>query len=289
MMRSEFAKMYGTPGHDEEQEKVAQAEVFAKLAASESIDLNQLTDEQVAELWDATFSEDASEEKTAAASTEELYEQAQQEFSGVASETDMQKQADAFGRQAAHSFYAEMQEIEKAGAGKIENLKGFAKGVGQKVKEVASKAGKAVGKETGISDIAGGASGMRRTEGIRKAQKRGFSVAEHKPDIKTLGKGVGKASKTLAAGAGLGLGAQKALEGTKQSAALDQLAGQLAFEKAAEAQWDSEEAAERLNAILTLGAGESEKIAHAENTDQAIEIRSLELLELAGYPVTWEE
>lgn len=69
--------------------------------------------------------------------------------------------------------------------------------------------------------------------------------------------------------------------------ALDELAAGRAVEKAAEAQFDPNEAGARINAVLTLGVQESTKIAHVQDLPTAIEVRSLELLEAAGYPVEW--
>jgi len=317
MMDQYCAEMYNTTGHDEQKEKIAQAEAFAKLAADNGIDLNELTDPQVAELWDATFSEEE-EDKTAsagsAADVEDLYKQANEEFSGYASQTEMQKQADAFGRQAAHAFYQELDEIEKAaeGAGRLSRLGDYVRRAGQSisetagkagktVSEAAGKAGKAIGEESGVSDIARGVSGIRGREAMRAASNTGKTmkkrsigdvVRTHKPALKSIASGAGKAARTTAAAGGVGgagyLGVKAMKERDKSASALDQLAGELAFQKAAEDGWDQEEAAERLNAVLTLGAGESEKVAFANDTDEAIEIRSYELLDLAGYPVSWE-
>jgi len=74
----------------------------------------------------------------------------------------------------------------------------------------------------------------------------------------------------------------------KESSALDILAGELAVVKVAESGlYDPEEAGDRISAVLTLGAPESEKIASVQDVEQAKDLRALELLELAGYPVTW--
>jgi hypothetical protein len=75
----------------------------------------------------------------------------------------------------------------------------------------------------------------------------------------------------------------------KNASAIDQLALDMAVEKVAEAGWDMDEAGDRLAAVVTLGLGGSEKIAAAPYGDvnTAVEIRSLEFLEAAGYPVEW--
>jgi hypothetical protein len=44
---------------------------------------------------------------------------------------------------------------------------------------------------------------------------------------------------------------------------------------------------QKLSAVLVLGPRPSEKIASAQNYEQARHVRALELLEMAGYPVSW--
>jgi len=79
-------------------------------------------------------------------------------------------------------------------------------------------------------------------------------------------------------------------ESTKEASYhdLDQVAAEQALEKAASAGYARDEAANRLNAVLTLSPPESEKIAFVQNFEDALDVRSSELLELAGYPVNWE-
>ena len=75
----------------------------------------------------------------------------------------------------------------------------------------------------------------------------------------------------------------------KKASAIDQLSAYKAVEKAASIGYSSEEAADRISAVLTLGLANNDgvKVASAPNVETATEIRSLELLEAAGYPVTW--
>jgi len=74
----------------------------------------------------------------------------------------------------------------------------------------------------------------------------------------------------------------------KAASAIDEYAFDLAVEKVAELGWDPNEAAERMDALFTLDAvPETAKLASAGDVNEAIDIRSLELLEAAGYPVTW--
>ena len=74
----------------------------------------------------------------------------------------------------------------------------------------------------------------------------------------------------------------------KEASALDQLAAVRAIKLASENNFDAAEAEDKVSAVLTLKlARESTKVASAPNVQVATEIRALELLEAAGYPVTW--
>jgi hypothetical protein len=119
-MNSALAQMYGTGGVDtEEQEKIANLELFAKLAAQHNIDLSSLSDEQVQELYAQTFDtgmpkiasddedngEDDEDKKKAKA---EEYVEEKKAFQEKFAE------ADFMGRVMAHAFVQERDEIEKA-------------------------------------------------------------------------------------------------------------------------------------------------------------------------------
>ena len=68
---------------------------------------------------------------------------------------------------------------------------------------------------------------------------------------------------------------------------IDEIAAHEAFRKAAEAGFDTNQAADRINAVLLLGPGESDKVASCRTAEEAVDIRSLEILEMAGYPVNY--
>lgn len=68
---------------------------------------------------------------------------------------------------------------------------------------------------------------------------------------------------------------------------MDEVAAHEAFRKVASAGWDTNQAADRINAVLLLGPGESDKVASCRTVEDAVDIRSLEILEMAGYPVTY--
>lgn len=126
---------------------------------------------------------------------------------------------------------------------------------------------------------------VRRAAGKLQAMQEGAARGKQ---LRGLAKTVGLYGG--AAGAvGLGAAALSGGKDKKSSAYyLDKWAAELAFEKAAEAGWDADEAAAILNSLLTLGPTESEKVAAADDLGEALEYRSLELLEEAGYPVNWD-
>lgn len=196
--------------NQEEAEKVAEVELFTKLAAENGIDLDALSQEQVNELWVAfkTAGEESEEsgkdeEKD---DEEEKKEKAKAEFAAKKEASMKIAESDELGRLMARSF---MDEVTKIASGR--------------------------GPTTGSSKVAAAASTPAATS----------------------------------------------------APALDQLAAERAVEKAASANYDPEAAAQRVHAVLVLGAPDSIKVASAESLEHAVDIRALELLELAGYPVQY--
>lgn len=281
-MNELLANYYGTngAGQREELEKQAQIELFSKLAAENNIDLNALTDEQVQGLWDTTFKTASDEEGKKEESDEEKKEKAQAEFAEKKEASDKLAEADFLGRTMAHSYVDELRKIagEATPGETVEQKEAGLKDKAQKalwaVQGKANKAGKAVGghlERVGkkVTNTATGAGGGANAMAPGKA--------------KAVGAGVYGAGGAAAAGAGVA--AKKHMD--KKSSAIDELAFGEAVEKAASAGFDAEEAAQRVNAVLILGVEESTKIAAAQDVDEAVGIRSLELLELAGYPIEW--
>jgi hypothetical protein len=314
MMNMDLAAMYGTPGGPsaEDLEKTAQADLFVKLAAEQGIDLNQFNDEQIADLWNATFAktaedgeekkEEGEEKKEEEGGEEEKKEEEKKEAAAreFASQKEWQEKVaemDYLGRLMAHAYVQELGQIgesmekeagprEWAGAAKrgIESAGKYLKGKGEAASAAVGKAGRKV-KEKAESEgykvkniiHRGPFADERKLWGSAKARRVGAAVLAAKGGAGAAGVyGVHKGLGELYGGK------------TKTESALDESAAELAVEKAAEAGWNAQEAAERLNALFTLDAApESEKTAAASNVDEAIDIRSLELLEAAGYPINW--
>ena len=291
-MNLDLAAMYGTPGGQEEYEKVAEAELFAKLAAENGIDLNQLSDEQVAELYDSTFS------KSAGGPGEEGGEeggdgedvkvaQAHAEFAAVEEWNEKVAEMDHLGRVMAHSFTQEMGAIKEAA--EVDH----ATGTTTKERGRVGKAYDATKARVGRAYDSSKASVGRGVDAVNAHHARvGAAVGHRIPGInkpmtermaRNIGRGVYGAGAAAAGGAAYA--AKRHMD--KKGSAIDELAAESAFLKAAQAGYDQDEASQRLTAVLTLGLGDSEKIASAGSVDDAVEIRSLEFLEAAGYDVNW--
>jgi hypothetical protein len=76
----------------------------------------------------------------------------------------------------------------------------------------------------------------------------------------------------------------------KHGSAIDQLGAERSYFLAKEAGIDPEEAFRKVAGVLALGLiKDSEKVASAPNVDAAVHLRALELLEKAGYAVTWQD
>lgn len=185
----------------EDAEKVAQAELFLKLASKNGINLDSLTNDQINELWSATFSKTAEEEEEKEDDKEKI-QKAKEEHEKAKESAAKVAEAEMMGRVMAESYVNHLQKIASKGGLDFSN----------------------------------------------KAKEE---------------------------------------EKTSSGSYLDELACQVALQKVAQAGLDVDEAAQRLGAVLTLGAAESEKIAHVHQFGDAVDVRSSELLEMAGYPIDW--
>lgn len=202
LINAHFAK---TAASNEEAEKLAEVELFTKLAEENGIDLDQLSQDQVNDLWYAfkTAGDEEPEKKEEEKDDkEEKVEKAKAEFAEKKEASMKIAESDELGRLMARSFMDEVQKL---------------------------------------------ASGQPPTQ----------------PKVASAPTPVTSAP------------------------AIDQLAAELACEKAASAGYSADEAAQRVIAVLTLGAPDSIKVASAATLEAAVDVRALELLELAGYPVQY--
>lgn len=305
----------------DEAEKVAQIEIFEKLAAEEGIDLEKLSEEQIGYLWNQVFAKEASAEEgkkdddkgekekdSEGDPAEAKKEEAKKEHEEKKEAAAKLAEAAYLGKVMAHSLVSELNKIAAAhGAGEGtdageqvaegENKEAampphLAKALG-KGKELAGKAGKSVGDaaKRGKELL----TGSKLKEHIGNASSKAPSVQHlHMDEAMNEARKVTKArigAGAAAAGAAAGAGVAAAKAGKKkESSAIDELALEAAVKIAEAGGFDGEEAAQRVLGVYHLSLlGESEKIAAAADTDAAIEIRALEFLETAGYPVTWNE
>lgn len=289
-MHEELASYFGTNAavSEEEIEKEAQAQMFLKLAEEEGINIDELSDEQVQELYDATFEDGGS---TSVEDTT-LQDQAQAEFAEKQAAAEKFADAEFMGRTMAHAYVNELQKIaaeqkEAAKAGPGVSLSGKA-GVKEEKAQLAkvqemNRAKQRAAQPSGAGTGASGAKSVGKIEG----KGREFMAALKTRKGKRTAAGVAGGLGLAAVGA---YGTKKALEKKAEVEALDIQAAQLAFQKiAASEEFGMEEAEARLNAVLTLGPTETEKCAGVTDQEAYLDIRSLELAELAGYPVTWPE
>jgi len=324
-----LAEYYGTGGGvaeatDDGMGKQAQVELFAKMAAAEGIDLNQLTDAQVETLYNNTFSKEASDDKDEDDKDGgEKKEKAKEEHEEKKAQQEKLGEADFLGRVMAHAYVQELNKIAEAtDDGSTKEALSLPKG--SHLKQMYHSGKKSVKKSVGdaadyVSEHASAGakrykellSGSKRdTHAARSAQANkisdnlsgdSMSSRVNKALAKDKGTREGAAAAeegkkvfrtraaTGAAGAAAAGGAGYAATRDKKASAIDELAAELAIEKAAAAGWDGEEAGERVAAVMILGPSEDgSKVAMASDVDGAIDIRSSEILEQAGYPVNWD-
>lgn len=303
-MNEFLAAYYGTGGTissqpaSEEVEKRAQIQLFAKLAAEQNIDLENLPEDQVAKLW-ANFQKQASgvklaeEDKKPEDDKSKKMDDAKKELEEKKAAAEKLSEADFLGRVMAHSYVDELKKIaaaqaepEPAKEAEAKDEKKDEDDDTKKEKEaampehlrkaLAGVKGKASAGAAKAKEMAGAASGKAK----EMAGKASDAAKKH-PGASHAAAGAAGA----VAGGAIGAAAMK----KKKASALDELACETALNKVAEAGFDLDEAATRLAAVLELPASENTKVAAAPDLPSAIEFRSLELLEQAGYPVTWND
>jgi len=292
-MNQIFAEYYNTLGNDEgtktasatqeDLTKQAQYELFAKVASANGINLSQLSDAQCDELFERTMGP----EKTAGEMGKR--EMAEREHAEKRAAAVMFEQADSFGRQAAHAYVDELKKVAAA----VEEQQYKEATVGETARAVG-------GHIAGAARSAGGhAADAARSAGGHAADAARSAGGWAKEHPKTT---AGVAAGTVAAAAGAealrrhrNKSKEEAAPSEEKTSAIDELAAYRAlaivdeYNKTAGVQpFDLNVADERIAAVVfTLGLGDSTKIASAANVDTAIEIRALEALEAAGYPVQW--
>ena len=319
MMNEFLANAYGTAqpvASQEDSEKIAEAQLFCKLAADANIDLSQLPDEKVAEMYQsykvAAEAESKKEKREEKKSEEEEAKEkgaaAYAQFMQVKEAQAKLAEADYTGRVMAHAYVDELKKIAASGSGMgkvwhegLEAAKGGLKRTGEllsgsRARELEGETAKHVSMAQKAKEIGGKLQSPAAkakawaVQGKHQAAVGGAKEEAQHEANKVLATRLGVGGGAAAVGGGVAahhfMGKD---EGKKKKASpMTEIAAELALYKAAEVGFDVEEAGERMDALLTLGVSDdNSKMAAADTIDQAVEIRSLELLEAAGYPVSW--
>lgn len=278
------------------------AENFVKAAAEQGVDLTQFDDAQVEGMfgeWQQAVLKQAEEACKEEASKDEekaKLEKAKKEHEEKKAAAAQVEEAQLMGQIIGQSFWNTVKEAADA-----EQKANLARRGYEAVKGVAGKAINALGKE----DIETGKANRAFGRWARDEQgKHSMGQNAINKGTKQIAKGVAKATgAATAAGVGLaggGYAAYKGLkkdkpaeekkEGSDNSSAFDDYAAELAVQKVAEAGFDPDQAAFRIAALFEFGAQpELDKVAQVQDTGLALEIRSLELAQAAGYPVEWNQ
>jgi len=317
-MNDWLAQMYNTNGAGEELEKQAQTDLFCKLAAENNIDLSQMSEREIGNLYAQVFPKHAEEEgseEDEEEDEEEKKKKKDEEEKTSAAHYWMQKrasqekiaEADMMGRVMAHAFTQELELIKEAAGrsggesyGGGSDWSGRSERKGEKawkeqVKKVkAETASKGSAARQAKWDARGPAAGS----GASGGKSMGAAGAKLER-LKNLAKGTSKGQR-IAAGvggaalaAGAGYAGYKALKGKKKAASaqmeFEDEACLQACKTASAAGYDIDEAMERVDSIQNLGLEETEKVAMVQEFEDAVHVRGLEYLEAAGYPVDWSE
>jgi hypothetical protein len=268
-MDAQLAEIYGTgqeANAEDDQVKLAAAELLVKLAGDNNVDLSQFSDAEVADMVvelqkqaelppQFQKKEEGEEKKETPESKESGESSSESPEAKKAEAAEKVAEADFLGRVMAHSFAQECKEIEKEAGfkdkavGAAKGLPAFLKNKGVAASKAVAGAGKSVAKETGHGTAVG-----RHT--LR-------DQAEKHPWL-TAG----------AAGAAGAAGGAAAMHKKSE-------AEQRALVMAKEAGWVDPEG--------NLVAPPAEETKTASPLDLAVERRALEMLEANGYPVTWNE
>jgi len=295
-MNEWLAQYFGTSQVSEETEKQASVELFVKLAADEGIDLNSMSNEDVEQLYAATMGKVAAEggadeeEKERVGKARKEHEEKKEGQAKFA-------EAVLMGQTMAHAMTAELDAIKLASHMRASDVLEHQ----QAEKRHPHATGNSFPEQQFINTYE-----PRPAPYMTRGQRVREFLKDKKQDIGATARRTSAAvvrnvkahpaaygASAGAAGAAAAVGGAMALRHhlrNKQSSALDELAAESAVQKLAEAGFNADEAAERLGALLVLGVSdENSKVAFAQDIGGAVEVRSLELAELAGYPVTWTE
>ncbi len=238
---------------DEAMQKQAQLELFSKLAAENDIDLASLEPAQITELYDQTVKvamEEEEEEKKNGKGKGNLPPAFLKHKKDKGDDEDEKEKEAAALEQAALAEHAD----KVAGAQKLAE--------GHQIGEVMA--------HSFVAKVA-------ELEAANEAAKQAATDPAKDPAVPAEATSEAAAAEV-----------PKVASAPGGASAFDIVAAKGAIHMAKEAGYSAEEVAQRVNAVLVLGAPESTKIAHIQDPGTAVQTRSLELLEAAGLAVNWE-
>jgi hypothetical protein len=249
---------------EEDLVKQADYEFFGALCRKENIDVSQLTDEKVADLFKVAMQlkaagegkdghegkETKEKEKAEEAALKEKEAAARAEYQEKRAAAVKCAEAEAMGRIMAHSFVDEMAKVSAA-------MGGF-----PFAKKEEGKEGKEEGKE-------------KKEEGKEKKDEGGEKEAS-----------VARANAVIAA---FEQAKTASVPGSTSTPNFDEIAAWHAIDLLKQAHVDEKVAFERVNAAYVLGLPESVKMASAADENKALELRALEICDAAGFQVDWSQ
>jgi len=270
-MKDKLSEIFGTNTKEasaapaptaEDLAKEAQVSFFADLCAEKQIDVSQLDNAQVNELFkvamdmkSAQDSENSPEAKAKKAKEEEAAKSKEASVAvASAAEAEYQEkraaavkvaEADAMGRIMAHAYIDELKKL----AGEMPPAFAAA---------IAKKDEKGEKKEEGKGDD------EEAEKKKKEASARAAALVSEFEKTKT---------KTATAG----------------TPSLDELAGNRAIDLLKTAGVNTDLAVARINAVHVLGVPDGTKVASAESLEAAVHVRALEYCEAAGFPVDWSQ
>lgn len=278
-MDLELARIYGTlsktasaPSTPEDLEKQAQKELFSKLAANNGIDLNSLSDDQINQLWSETFGtklagemppqfaahmKGKGEHEEKGGKEEGKAHEEHESKSEEKKEHEKKAAAEFAALQAQNQEQAKLAEADRAG-------RVMAHAMVQELNSINAELAKQAA--AGGAAPAAAAPAAAPTAISKYASDKAAAPFEKKDEEKKE---------------------EKKDEKRKEASSIEFLAIDRAFEMAKAASLDLKDVSAKLSDSLADGITESSKLASARTLEEAVEIRALEFLEGAGFPVQW--
>lgn len=284
--------------------KSAQAEWLVKAAAANGVDLTTASDADLLSLYGQVFGKTAEDESKEEDEKKKKLEEAQKEHEEKKAAAELFAQADAYGRIQARAYADELAKIAadtNRTTGGVQHGVDASAGSGRGMHSTGggnASGGHATTRSSAqFSSGHGGTSAQTTGEYLKnKAEStaanlknKAMSLAAKHPEVLLhLNEHKNKylAGGALAAG---GLAAAAAAHHyNKKESAFNEVAAELAIEKAAAAGYDPNAVADFLISVLPqVTTDHTAKVAAAPDFETALHTRACELLELGGVRINW--